>query len=148
VRGEIEQSLADLAQLQSVIASILRIARIESVEIGAMKPFDPRDVLDEMAETFGSVAEDAAQHLIYSRADACKAPRPAGTANARKKAADASCRPNILSPARAEGTSRACSSHRVAGSPDVWGVSRPATPPVLAKTGVRPVGRPASRGPP
>lgn len=69
-RGEIEQALADLSQLQSLIASILRIARIESGELGAMKPFDLREILDEVAETFRPVVEDAAQHLVYSRADA------------------------------------------------------------------------------
>ncbi|MEE3071920.1 MAG: HAMP domain-containing sensor histidine kinase, partial [Pseudomonadota bacterium] len=65
-RGDIEKSLADLAQLQSVIASILRIARIESGELGAMRPFDLRAVLDELAETFAPVAEDGAQQLIYA----------------------------------------------------------------------------------
>ncbi|MEZ5767986.1 MAG: HAMP domain-containing sensor histidine kinase [Paracoccaceae bacterium] len=67
-RGEIEQSLADLASLQSVVASILRIARIESGDVGAMRPVDLRDVLDEVAETFAPVAEDAAQALVYARA--------------------------------------------------------------------------------
>ncbi len=69
-RGEIEQSLADLSQLQSVIASILRIARIESGELGVMKPFDLCEVLDEVADTYVPVAEDAAQHLVYARGDA------------------------------------------------------------------------------
>jgi signal transduction histidine kinase len=68
-RGDIERSLADLAQLRSVIASILRIARIESGEIGDLQLFDLRDILDEVAETFRPVAEDAAQHLDYARAD-------------------------------------------------------------------------------
>jgi len=69
-RGEIEHALADLSQLQSVVASILRIARIESGELGAMRSFDLREVLDEVAETFRPVAEDAAQHLVYTRAAA------------------------------------------------------------------------------
>jgi signal transduction histidine kinase len=68
-RDEIEQSLAELANLQSVIASILRIARIESGDVGAMQRFDLREVLDEVAETFAPVAEDAAQTLVYARAE-------------------------------------------------------------------------------
>ena len=68
-RGGIEQALADLSSLQSVIASILRIARIESGDVGAMQAFDLREVLDEVAETFAPVAEDAAQVFNYVRAE-------------------------------------------------------------------------------
>jgi signal transduction histidine kinase len=69
-REEIAASLQDLTHLQSVIGSILRIARIESGEMGRMTPFDLREVLDEVAETFRPVAEDAAQTFRYARADA------------------------------------------------------------------------------
>lgn len=68
-RERIEHSLADLTHLTSVIEAILRIARIESGNIGEMAPFDLRDLLDEIAETFQPVAEDAAQRLDYARAD-------------------------------------------------------------------------------
>jgi signal transduction histidine kinase len=66
---EIGKALADLSHLQSVIASILRIARIESGDVAEMQPLDLRDVLDEVAETFVPVAEDAGQRLVYGRAD-------------------------------------------------------------------------------
>lgn len=68
-RGEIEQAPDDLVSLQAVVGSILRIARAESGDVGEMRRFDLRAVLDEVAETFQPVAEDAAQSLDYTRAD-------------------------------------------------------------------------------
>lgn len=67
VRAELEDGLAGLGKLNGIIATILRIARIESHDIGDFKRFDLREILDEIAETFEPVAEDAGQRLVYDR---------------------------------------------------------------------------------
>jgi signal transduction histidine kinase len=64
-RGEIEDTLADLGRLTGIIATILRIARIEGAGALSLEPVDLRPVLDEIADTFQPVAEDSGQHLIY-----------------------------------------------------------------------------------
>ena len=67
VRAELEDGLTGLGKLSTIIATILRIARIESHDIGQFRRFDLRGLLDEIAETYAPVAEDAAQRLIYAR---------------------------------------------------------------------------------
>jgi signal transduction histidine kinase len=66
-RAELEDGLAGLGKLNAIIATILRIARIESHDIGDFKRFDLRELLNEIAETYEAVAEDAGQRLIYER---------------------------------------------------------------------------------
>lgn len=70
-RDEVEQALTDLARLKEIIAAILRIARIESGEVGGIsRIIDLRGLLDEVVETFAPVAEDSGQRLDYQRPDA------------------------------------------------------------------------------
>lgn len=66
-RAEIEETQRDLARLTSIISTILRIARIEGGGVPAMRVIDLRPVLDEVAETFRPVAEDAGQVFDYER---------------------------------------------------------------------------------
>ena len=68
-RAEIEEAQADLARLTAIIATILRIARIEGGVVGALTDVDLRAILDEVAETYEAVAEDAGQQLLYHRAE-------------------------------------------------------------------------------
>lgn len=67
VRLEMEDALAGLGKLNTIISTILRIARIESHDIGDFTTFDLREVLDEVADTYEAVAEDGGQKLIYER---------------------------------------------------------------------------------
>lgn len=67
VRAALEDGLDGLGKLNQIIATILRIARIESHDIGDFKHFDLREVLDEIAETYEAVAEDVCQRLVYKR---------------------------------------------------------------------------------
>ena len=68
-RAELEDGLEGLSKLNTIIATILRIARIESHDIGAFKRFDLRELLDEIADTYEAVAEDSGQHLVYTRSE-------------------------------------------------------------------------------
>jgi signal transduction histidine kinase len=68
-RGEIEEAQADLARLTSIVATILKIARIEGDASGEMQDVDLRAILDEIAETYQPVAEDAGQSLVYERSE-------------------------------------------------------------------------------
>jgi len=68
-RAEIEAAQADLARLTAIVATILRIARIEGGAVGALTDVDLQPILDEVAETYEAVAEDAGQRLIYHRAE-------------------------------------------------------------------------------
>jgi signal transduction histidine kinase len=67
VRAEFEDGLAGLEKLNAIVATILRIARIEGHDIGDFQLFDLRAVLDEVAETYEAVAEDAGMKLLYER---------------------------------------------------------------------------------
>lgn len=67
VRADLEEGLEGLGKLNAIIATILRISRIESHDIGHFRRFDLREVLDEVAEVYPAVAEDAGQRLIYQR---------------------------------------------------------------------------------
>ncbi|MEC3862553.1 HAMP domain-containing sensor histidine kinase [Mesobacterium sp. TK19101] len=64
-RAEIEDAQADLARLTAIVSTILRIARIEGGVGAALEPIDLRPLLDEIAETYHPVAEDAGQSLDY-----------------------------------------------------------------------------------
>lgn len=67
VRGEIEDGLAGLGKLNAIVSTVLRIARIEGHDIGNFQTFDLRALLDEVAETYEALAEDAGSTLIYAR---------------------------------------------------------------------------------
>ena len=69
-REEVERTAAGLHQLTDIVATILRIARIEGGVSGQMRRMALRDVLDEVAETFAPVAEDAGGALDYARPEA------------------------------------------------------------------------------
>ncbi|MEZ5714244.1 MAG: HAMP domain-containing sensor histidine kinase [Paracoccaceae bacterium] len=63
-RAEIEATAAQLDALTGIIATILRIARIEAGETGDTEAsFDLAALLDELFETYEPVAEDAGQTL-------------------------------------------------------------------------------------
>ena len=68
VREEIEDALSGTASLTSIIATILRIARIEGGQTGEVTSVDVRSVLDEIVDTFGPVAEDNGQLLTVAAA--------------------------------------------------------------------------------
>ncbi|MGJ8609514.1 MAG: sensor histidine kinase [Octadecabacter sp.] len=65
-RGEFEDALAALGNLNSIVSTILRITRIESHDIGRLESFDLRDTLDEIVSAYRAVAEDAGQTLNYA----------------------------------------------------------------------------------
>lgn len=68
-RGEFEDALAALNNLNSIVSTILRITRIESHDIGKLESFNLRETLDEIVSAYGAVAEDAEQTLDYTGAE-------------------------------------------------------------------------------
>jgi len=66
-RGDIEDAQQDLNRLSAIIATVLRISQIEGGSCGSMGSVDLREVLDEVADTFGPVVEDSGRHLDYLR---------------------------------------------------------------------------------
>ena len=69
-RPEIVATLKGIGQLTEVVATIMRIARIEGGTVGAQERADLREVLDEIVETFAPVAEDTGGALAYARPEA------------------------------------------------------------------------------
>ena len=69
-RAEVEDTQAELDQMRGMFNTYLQLARIEAgTEGAAFGPVDLGPILDDLAETFALVAEDAGQSLSYQRCE-------------------------------------------------------------------------------
>ncbi|TNF18274.1 MAG: HAMP domain-containing histidine kinase [Rhodobacteraceae bacterium] len=67
-RREIEDTQGELGQMRAMFDTYLQLARIEAgTDEARLPPVDLGGVLDDLAETYALVAEDAGQSLLYRR---------------------------------------------------------------------------------